>query len=149
MFLPEIFNLGKAFRQYFEIVPAYSDALKDEVFRIRHQVYCEELAFEPQRPDRRETDDYDAQSLHLLIRSMQTGEIIGCFGLTEPDFGSNPSPRCHDSQLWLGFADVKMTKKTAPIRLRMQILGRRNSHDFPTFRLVYISARSSLHGLTE
>ncbi len=78
MFLPEIFNLGKAFRQYFEIVPAYSEALKDEVFRIRHQVYCEELAFEPQRPDRRETDDYDAQSLHLLIRSIQTGGFIGC-----------------------------------------------------------------------
>ena len=78
MFLPEIFSLGKAYKQYFEIVPAYSDALKDEVFRIRHQVYCEELAFEPQRPDRRETDEYDAQSLHLLIRSIQTGEFIGC-----------------------------------------------------------------------
>lgn len=78
MFLPEIFNLGKAYKQYFEIVPAYSEALKDEVFRIRHQVYCEELAFEPQRPDRREIDEYDAQSLHLLIRSIQTEEFIGC-----------------------------------------------------------------------
>jgi len=41
MFLPATFNLGKAFKQYFEIVPALSDALRDHVYRIRHQVYCE------------------------------------------------------------------------------------------------------------
>jgi N-acyl amino acid synthase of PEP-CTERM/exosortase system len=78
MFLPEIFNLGTAFKQYFEIVPAYTDALKDDVYHIRHQVYCEELAYEPQRPDRREFDEYDAHSLHLLIRSVKTGEFVGC-----------------------------------------------------------------------
>jgi len=78
MYLPEIFNLGKAFEQYFEIVPAFSDALKDDVYRIRHQVYCEELAYEPQRPDRRESDEYDAHSLHVLIRSVKTGEFVGC-----------------------------------------------------------------------
>ncbi len=33
MFVPEIFNLGSAFKQYFEIVPAYSKELKDEVYR--------------------------------------------------------------------------------------------------------------------
>jgi N-acyl amino acid synthase of PEP-CTERM/exosortase system len=78
VFLPEIFNLGKAFKQYFDIVPAFSDALKDEVYRIRHQVYCEELAYEPWRPDRREHDEYDPHSLHLLIRSVQIGEFMGC-----------------------------------------------------------------------
>lgn len=78
MFFPAIFNLGKAFKQYFEIVPALSDELKDEVYRIRHQVYCEELAFEPVRPDRREHDEYDVHSLHLLIRSVKTGRFIGC-----------------------------------------------------------------------
>jgi len=78
MFFPAVFNLGKAFKQYFEIVPALSDALRDEVYRIRHQVYCEELAFEPQQPDRRERDEYDAHSLHLLIRGVRTGEFIGC-----------------------------------------------------------------------
>lgn len=71
-------DLGQSFKQYFEILTAETDALKDQVYRIRHQVYCEELAFEAQRPDRRESDAYDAQSLHLLIRSVQTGEFIGC-----------------------------------------------------------------------
>lgn len=78
MFFPDVFNLGKAFKEYFEIVPALSDVLRDEVYRIRHQVYCEELAFEPVRPDRRERDEYDAHSLHLLIRALRTGEFIGC-----------------------------------------------------------------------
>jgi N-acyl amino acid synthase of PEP-CTERM/exosortase system len=78
MFLPEIFNLGKAFQQYFEIVPAYTDALKEEVYRLRHQVYCEELKWEAVRPDRREHDEYDPHSLHVLIRSVKVGEFMGC-----------------------------------------------------------------------
>src|ERR1700723_2537496 len=32
----------------------------------------------------------DAQKRHYLPK-MASGEIIGCFGLTEPDYGSNPS----------------------------------------------------------
>jgi len=94
VFLPEIFNLGKAFKQYFEVVPALSDVLKDEVFRIRHQVYCEDLAFEAPRPDKRERDDYDAQSLHLLIRSVQIGDFIGCTRIVRvrPDDPHLPLP---------------------------------------------------------
>ena len=76
--LPEILKLRSTFKQHFEIVPAISDALKDEVFRIRHQVYCEDLAYEPRRPDKRESDEYDAQSLHMLIRNVQTRDFIGC-----------------------------------------------------------------------
>ena len=76
--LPEILKLRSTFTQYFEIVPAFSDVLKDEVFSIRHQVYCEDLAFEPRRPDKRESDEYDAQSLHMLIRNVRTGEFVGC-----------------------------------------------------------------------
>lgn len=90
MFLTEVFNLGKAYKQYFELVPAYSETLKDDVYRIRHQVYCEELAFEPPRPDRRESDEYDAHSIHLLIRSLHTKQFVGCTRLirvspTAPD----------------------------------------------------------------
>jgi len=77
MFEPQ-WGLSFAARNNYEIIPAFSDALKDEVYRIRHQVYCEELAYEPQRADRREYDEYDAQSLHLLIRDVHNGEFTGC-----------------------------------------------------------------------
>lgn len=77
-------NPGATFSRYFEIVPALSEALKDHVYAIRHRVYCEELAYESARPDRRERDEYDARSLHLLIRSVQTDEYIGCTRLIRP-----------------------------------------------------------------
>lgn len=94
MFLPEILSLGNAFKQYFELVPALSDALRDEVYRIRHQVYCEELAYEPVHANRRESDEYDPYSLHLLIRSVPSREFIGCTRLirTRPDDPLYPLP---------------------------------------------------------
>lgn len=85
MFLPSSLNLGASFSKYFQIVPAWTEDMKDEVYRIRHQVYCEELRWEPLRLDRRESDEYDRHSLHLLIRSNRTGEFIGCVRLIRPD----------------------------------------------------------------
>lgn len=78
------FNLGSAFKQYFEIVPALSNALKDEVYRVRHQVYCEDLKYEPLRHNGRETDDHDSNSLHLLMRNVNTGEFVGCTRIVRP-----------------------------------------------------------------
>lgn len=71
-------DLGACFRRYFEIVPALTDELRDHAYRIRHEVYCEELKYEPERPDRRESDEYDAHSLHCLIRSLKRGNYVGC-----------------------------------------------------------------------
>lgn len=84
MFLPEIFNLGNIFKQYFEIVPAYSSKLKDEVYRLRHEVYCEDLKYEPIQADRREVDEHDPYSLHLLMRSVKTNEFVGCTRIVRP-----------------------------------------------------------------
>jgi len=94
MFLLDIFNLGKSFQHYYGLVPALSAPLRDEVFRLRHQVYCVDLGFEAVRPDLRETDAYDGQSLHLLIRSVQIDRFIGCARLirTCPDDPEQPLP---------------------------------------------------------
>lgn len=78
MFLFEMLNLGEGFKKYFEVVPALTPELKDQVFRVRHNVYCEELKFEPVRPDGRETDENDPYSLHCLLRSISNGEFVGC-----------------------------------------------------------------------
>lgn len=80
----DILDLGNIFKQYFEIVPAFSNALKNEVYRIRHQVYCEDLEFEPVRSDGLETDENDPYSLHLLMRSVKTGEFVGCTRIVRP-----------------------------------------------------------------
>jgi N-acyl amino acid synthase of PEP-CTERM/exosortase system len=78
MFPFDIMDLGAGFRRYFEIVPALTEELREEAYRLRHQVYCEELQFEPRRPDRRETDQFDGQSLHCLIRAVKNGRFVGC-----------------------------------------------------------------------
>lgn len=74
----EMLDLGQSFKRYFEIVPALTDELREQAFRIRHQVYCKELNYEPIRADGLETDEYDGQSLHCLIRSVTTGVYVGC-----------------------------------------------------------------------
>lgn len=78
MALSEKLDLRSVFKQHFEMVPAYSIDLKEEVYSIRHQVYCEDLNFEPTKPNKLEIDKYDAHALHLLIRNIQTNEFIGC-----------------------------------------------------------------------
>ena len=77
-------SLGESFKSRFEVVPALNDGLKDEVYRLRHNVYCEDLHWEPVRPDGREIDAYDAQSIALLMRHVGTGEYVGCARLVKP-----------------------------------------------------------------
>jgi N-acyl amino acid synthase of PEP-CTERM/exosortase system len=78
-------SLGVSFKTRFEVVPALDDALKDEVYRLRHSVYCEDLHWEPVRPDARETDAYDAQSTALILKHVGTGEYVGCARLVRPN----------------------------------------------------------------
>lgn len=95
MLLFERFNLGHGFRKYFQIAPALDDAQRDDVFRIRHEVYCEELGYEPVRPDRRETDEYDHHSLHCVLRTAQAPQrLVGCTRLilTRTDAPDTPLP---------------------------------------------------------
>lgn len=85
MYLPQFLDLRAGFSKYFTAVPATTDALRDEVYRIRHEVYCKELQYEPLRPDERETDDYDAHSVYCLLRANESGRFIGCIRLILPN----------------------------------------------------------------
>jgi len=79
--LPESTSPGEGFSKYFEIVPALSETQKNAAFALRHGVYCEDLGWEPTRGDGKETDDYDADSLHCLVRSVSSGDFVGCVRL--------------------------------------------------------------------
>jgi N-acyl amino acid synthase of PEP-CTERM/exosortase system len=87
-------NPGVQFSRYFELILAESPQLQDEVFRIRHQVYCEELSYERVTPDGRELDEYDRHSKHLLLRTVNTGVRVGCTRLVlqRPEQPSFPLP---------------------------------------------------------
>lgn len=95
-------DLGATFRQMFELVPALDAATREEVYRIRHEVYCRDLGWEPVREDGRESDEFDAQSVHCLLRRRDSGASVGCTRLilTRTDNPASLLPfeqSCHDA----------------------------------------------------
>jgi len=74
-------SLLDAFREWFEIVPATTAELRKAAFGIRHRVYCEDLGFEAVRFDGLETDQYDANALHVLMRHRPSDTFIACVRL--------------------------------------------------------------------
>lgn len=71
-------DLGQRFLRSFELIPALEDSEREQVYRIRHDVYCRDLGWEPTRDDGREVDEFDAHSLHCLLRTRETGAPVGC-----------------------------------------------------------------------
>ena len=93
------------FENYFDVVAASSGPMLDEVFRLRHQVYCEELDFEPQRASRLEHDEYDKRSIHSLLLHRASNSYIGCSRLiladrSEPERPFPFEPACGKSLRW-------------------------------------------------
>lgn len=102
MYLPAFLNLGQGFRKYFQAVPALDDKLRRAAFGIRHAVYCTELGYESARPDGLETDEFDAQAVHCLLRSVQSGEFVGCVRLILTNSANRDAPLpfelvCHEA----------------------------------------------------
>jgi N-acyl amino acid synthase of PEP-CTERM/exosortase system len=81
MFWLHRLNPANKFKEYLELVQAVSPELKDEVYHLRHRVYCDELGFERPSADGRERDEFDGHSRHLLLRSVKSGASIGCIRL--------------------------------------------------------------------
>ena len=50
--------------------------LRDQVFRLRHQIYCIEHEYEPGESGR-EFDEYDTNARHILLVHRSSGEPIG------------------------------------------------------------------------
>ncbi|MGZ4981737.1 MAG: PEP-CTERM/exosortase system-associated acyltransferase [Methylobacter sp.] len=84
-------NILDHFNKYFEMIPATSDELKREVYKLRYQVFCiENKVFDSQHyPDDLEFDEYDQRSVHYLIRHRKSGEYAATTRLILPD-ANNP-----------------------------------------------------------
>lgn len=68
------------------MVPAHSDELKNEVYKLRYQVYCIETGFETLdlHPNRIESDEYDSHSSHYLILHKKTNTYAATTRLILP-----------------------------------------------------------------
>ena len=71
-------NIAEHFTQFLQPEFAITDELRDEVFRIRHNVYCEELAFEKVKAEGKEQDEFDAQSIFSMIKHKPSNTYTSC-----------------------------------------------------------------------
>src|SRR3546814_6294549 len=71
---------------YFEVISAKAQAILDDTYRIRYQVYCLEHSYEDpaENPNGLEVDRYDDHSVHCLLRSRTTGWPAGTVRLVLP-----------------------------------------------------------------
>lgn len=72
-----VLNYSESYRQHFKIVPAVSETLRHKHYRLRHEVYCRDLGFEPVNETGLEIDQFDCHSLHCLIQARASGHFVG------------------------------------------------------------------------
>jgi len=65
------------FKRYFSIVYANNDQLLNHVFKIRYDVFCDELKLEKNCPQDVEKDEFDAYAHHFLLQHKPTGKYAG------------------------------------------------------------------------
>lgn len=73
--------------EYSVVIPGTKEY--EEYCALRHEVFCAELGRVPschEQPGSRpmETDEFDEHSVHVLCRSVETGEAVGCARLILP-----------------------------------------------------------------
>lgn len=90
--LKEANYISSHFSSYLVPVVASSDPLKTEVYKIRHGVYCEELGFEPVKKNGLELDDFDAFSIHCLIKHCRSSEFAGTVRIVRPTEANQQLP---------------------------------------------------------
>lgn len=73
----EVSKISSHFKQYFNSIIANDDDIRKISYRIRHDVYCSELKFEPEKPDRIEFDEFDKNSIHCLVQHKSTKQYAG------------------------------------------------------------------------
>lgn len=84
--MPRI-DLVTPYREFFKLVPADTEALKEIVYKIRYSVYCDELGWEDPNlfPDGQEKDQFDLTSQHCLLLHRASNTYAGCVRLVLAD----------------------------------------------------------------
>lgn len=80
----DIFALANDFSNRYQILIANTDALRKDVYRLRYKVFCEKLGYDMDHRDGLESDEYDRDSLHILLRERLTQKPVGCARLVMP-----------------------------------------------------------------
>ncbi len=71
-------SIAEHFTEFLQPEVATTEQLRDEVFKIRHNVYCEELAFEEVKEEGKEQDEFDNQSIFSMIKHKPSDIYTSC-----------------------------------------------------------------------
>ncbi len=93
--LKEANHISSHFSSYFDPIIAASEAQRKEVFKVRHEVYCEELKFEPLKESRLEFDEFDSYSIHCLLQQRNSKHSAGVVSITRKDLDPSQFKREH------------------------------------------------------
>jgi N-acyl amino acid synthase of PEP-CTERM/exosortase system len=99
-------NLASPYHEYFKMVLADNDELRNQSFKLRYEVYCDELGWEEPAnfPDGLESDEFDPWSEHCLLFHRSTDQYAGTVRLvkTHPDFPDQGIPMVahYDGEFW-------------------------------------------------
>lgn len=74
-------TIAKYFSRYLKPQIAFSEASKQEVYKLRYQVYCEELQFEAMNEEQQEYDEFDSRAVHCVIRHLSSNALAGTLRL--------------------------------------------------------------------
>ncbi|GDY26776.1 PEP-CTERM/exosortase system-associated acyltransferase [Agarivorans sp. Toyoura001] len=84
--------IAEHFAEFLRPVVAFKPDIVNEAFKIRHDVYCEELNFEPVRDDGMEQDEFDDYSRFCLIEHKPSSNFAGCVRIVSPTSKSELLP---------------------------------------------------------
>ncbi|HET8710338.1 MAG TPA: GNAT family N-acyltransferase, partial [Spongiibacteraceae bacterium] len=80
----DIFGVANDFSNRYEILIANTEVLRKDVYRLRYKIFCEKLGYAMDHRDGLESDEYDRDSLHILLRERASQEPVGCARLVMP-----------------------------------------------------------------
>jgi N-acyl amino acid synthase of PEP-CTERM/exosortase system len=104
-------GIDQRFFDEFRIHIAKTPNQKNEVYKVRYKVYCEELQYESVHafPNKMEKDSYDKQSIHLLVQHRESSKNIGCMRLIFPENSEQvlPFQKAYGTTLINNIVDLK------------------------------------------
>jgi len=80
----ESINIANHYDKFLNSILALSASQRDEVHRIRYDVYCTELSFEPPNEHEREKDEFDSFSDFCMVQHRSSDVFAGCVRIVTP-----------------------------------------------------------------
>lgn len=73
--------ISEYFSRYLKPHIANSETIKHQVYKLRHQVYCEELHYEEINTSQLELDEFDVRAIHCVVQHLSSNTLAGTLRL--------------------------------------------------------------------